>query len=145
MKLFILTIFLLVSQASYAYTCEERTVFMFLFKIQSIISQKIKGADSLSDGIRFCKSELNQQKKLAGEMMLACGKQKPDFSANNEIDDKMVEEFFNNIDNSSLAADEKKFNLDLVDKNKSKADLDLEKLCVTYGKGSPLIKFKLNH
>lgn len=136
MKLMSISIVMLFSQVCFAYSCEDRVTFMYLFKAQTLITQKVTSAESLKASIGFCQDELKSFKDEAKKSINDCFTSKIDLVN----DDKLIEEMYKD-DRDSVMIEEKKFAHDLVEKYKK--DLDLNKLCRDYGKGSPLIKSKM--
>lgn len=136
MRLVLIGLIGLFSQVSYSYNCEERVTFMYLFKAQSLISQKIKDADSLKKGISFCQNELAIYKDDAKKSIAECNTSKQDIINH----DSLIEEMYKD-DRDSVMAEEKTFAHGVVEKFKK--ELDLLKLCKDYGKSSPLINSRL--
>ena len=140
MKSCIFLMTLLVTHLTFAYSCEERVVFMHLFKAQGLIAQKIKGPDfkeSLKKGIEYCQEEMGPYKVKFKESMLNCLSDKKEPGN----DDSLIEEMYSEA-NNLVVTDEKKFAHSMVEKYR--ADFDLDKFCREYGRGSPYIKAKMN-
>lgn len=140
MKSCIFLMTLLVSQLTFAYSCEERVIFMHLFKIQGLIAQKIKGPDfkdSLKKGIEYCQEEMAPLNVKYKESFLSCTSNKNEPGN----DDSLIQEMYSEA-NNLVVSDEKKFAHSMVEKYR--ADFDLEKFCREYGRGSPYIKAKMN-
>lgn len=136
MKLICAVMVVLFTQVSYGYSCQERIVFMYVFKVQSLITQKIKGADSLKEAIAYCQSELASVKDEAKKAVADCDRMKFDAAP----DDKLIEEMYP-VERDTVMLEEKQFAHDLTDKYRK--NLDVLKLCRDYGKDSPYIKSKL--
>lgn len=136
MKLILLIMATLSTQLCFGYACPERVTFMYLFKTQSLITQKLTDAASLKNSISFCQEELKNFKADAKKSIEDCQVSKNDLS----VDQQLIEEVYKD-DRDAVMIEEKKFAHGIVEKFKH--DLDLFKLCRDYGKGSPLIKAKL--
>lgn len=138
-KWFWLLIGLFFTQVCAAYTCEERISFMYLFKVQSLITQKIDGKDSLKESITFCQNELSSYKDEVKKFMKDCEAGKIETSSV-LADDQLIEEMYRE-DRGTIMVEEKKFAHSMVDKFQK--NLDILKLCRDYGKDSPYIQSKL--